>query len=204
MAPRLVRRTAGRRLRRHDQPRSRRRLLTLMRRPRAASHLLLINLQLIAALEKAWRGCSVVLTVGPMRSWHAWPFTVGVALSGCPLYGLNPLSDQALLRLMRLGPRRRPSMRRWCETAGSLASTLDAGTTALSLQLVSLAAPVAPKIERRDEWVQIAGYTTVVRAEPTTASPVLFAYSVGRPLRVIAREGASPASRISGVDNSAG
>ncbi|MGH6803208.1 MAG: SH3 domain-containing protein [Methyloceanibacter sp.] len=56
--------------------------------------------------------------------------------------------------------------------------------------LVLAAAPVpAPKIERRDEWVQIAGYTTVVRAEPTTASPVLFAYAVGRPLRVIAREG---------------
>jgi hypothetical protein len=58
----------------------------------------------------------------------------------------------------------------------------------LSLQLVSLAAPVAPKPQRHDEWVQIAGYTTVVRAEPTTASPVLLAYSVGRPLRVIARE----------------
>ena len=56
--------------------------------------------------------------------------------------------------------------------------------------VLAVAAPVpAPKIERRDEWVQIAGYTTVVRAEPTTASPVLFAYAVGRPLRVIAREG---------------
>jgi len=56
--------------------------------------------------------------------------------------------------------------------------------------LVLAAAPVPPpKIERRDEWVQVAGYTTVVRAEPTTASPVLFAYAVGRPLRVIAREG---------------
>ena len=32
------------------------------------------------------------------------------------------------------------------------------------LAFVSLAAPVAPKLERRDEWVQIAGYTTVVRA----------------------------------------
>ena len=65
-----------------------------------------------------------------------------------------------------------------------------ADAAAPSFQLVSLAAPVPPKgVERRDEWVQIAGYTTVVRAEPTTASPVLFAYAAGRPLRVIAREG---------------
>ncbi len=65
-----------------------------------------------------------------------------------------------------------------------------AEAAASSFQLVSLAAPIAPKnVERHDEWVQIAGYTTVVRAEPTTASPVLFAYAAGRPLRVIAREG---------------
>ena len=65
-----------------------------------------------------------------------------------------------------------------------------AEAAAPSFQLVSLAAPVAPKnVERHDEWVQIAGYTTVVRAEPTTTSPVLFAYAAGRPLRVIAREG---------------
>jgi hypothetical protein len=64
-----------------------------------------------------------------------------------------------------------------------------AEAAAPSFQLVSLAAPVAPKnVERHDEWVQIAGYTTVVRAEPMTASPVLFAYAAGRPLRVIARE----------------
>lgn len=71
---------------------------------------------------------------------------------------------------------------------GPVASTLDAEPQALSLQLVSLAAPVAPKPQRHDECVEIAGHTTVVRAEPTTASPVLLAYSVGRPLRVIARE----------------
>ena len=35
----------------------------------------------------------------------------------------------------------------------------------------------------------LAGYTTVARAEPTTIAPVLFAYTPGRPLRVIAREG---------------
>ena len=70
---------------------------------------------------------------------------------------------------------------------GPVASTPEAEPPVLSLQLVSLAAPVAPKPQRHDEWVQIAGYTTVVRAEPTTASPVLLAYSVGRPLRVIAR-----------------
>jgi hypothetical protein len=53
-----------------------------------------------------------------------------------------------------------------------------------------LAAAVAPepKIERRNEWVQIAGYTTVVRSRPSSTAPALFAYSVGRSFRVIARE----------------
>ena len=68
------------------------------------------------------------------------------------------------------------------------ASMPDGQAPAASLQLVAFAAPLAPKPARQDEWVQIAGYTTVVRAEPSTASPVLLAYSVGRPLRVIARE----------------
>jgi len=45
-----------------------------------------------------------------------------------------------------------------------------------------------PNAERRDEWVQIAGYTTVVRSRPSSASPALFAYAVGRPFRVIARD----------------
>jgi len=55
--------------------------------------------------------------------------------------------------------------------------------------VLAVAAPVpAPKIERRDEWVQIAGYTTVVRSRPSSTAPALFAYSVGRPFRVIARE----------------
>ena len=42
----------------------------------------------------------------------------------------------------------------------------------------------------QDQWVRIGGYTTVARAEPPTAAPVLPAfYTPGRPLRVIAREG---------------
>jgi hypothetical protein len=44
------------------------------------------------------------------------------------------------------------------------------------------------KAERRDEWVQVAGYTTMVRSRPSAEAPPLSAYSVGRPLRVIARE----------------
>jgi hypothetical protein len=70
-----------------------------------------------------------------------------------------------------------------------MASKSDPEAPAPSFQLVSLAEPVAPKVERRNEWVQIAGYTTGVRAQPSASSPVLFAYAVGRPLRVIAREG---------------
>jgi hypothetical protein len=54
-----------------------------------------------------------------------------------------------------------------------------------------LAAAVVPKLkaERRDEWVQVAGYTTVVRSRPSADAPPLYAYAVGRALRVIAREG---------------
>jgi hypothetical protein len=46
-----------------------------------------------------------------------------------------------------------------------------------------------PQAPWRNEWAQIAGYTTVGRLHPSSTSPVLFAYSVGRPLRVISREG---------------
>ena len=46
-----------------------------------------------------------------------------------------------------------------------------------------------PQIERHNEWVRVADYTAVGRVRPSAASPALFAYSVGRPLRVIAREG---------------
>ncbi|MCJ7526508.1 MAG: hypothetical protein MUO37_00105, partial [Methyloceanibacter sp.] len=59
---------------------------------------------------------------------------------------------------------------------------------AMPAQQVAFAAPMQPKIGRRDEWVQIAGYTTMVRAQPSATSTVLLAYAVGRPLRVIARE----------------
>jgi len=54
--------------------------------------------------------------------------------------------------------------------------------------LVLAAVAPEPKIERRNEWVQVAGYTTVVRSRPSSAAPPLLAYSVGRPFRVIARE----------------
>ena len=60
------------------------------------------------------------------------------------------------------------------------------GTAAQAEASLVLAAAVIPK---RDEWVQVAGYTTVVRSRPAAEAPPLYAYSVGRPLRVIAREG---------------
>ena len=49
--------------------------------------------------------------------------------------------------------------------------------------VASVAAVTEPKVERRNEWVQVAAYTTVVRSRPLAV-----AYSAGRPLRVIARE----------------
>ena len=55
--------------------------------------------------------------------------------------------------------------------------------------LVLAALPAKPKAEPRNEWVQVALYTTMVRARPSAEAPPLYAYSVGRPLRVLAREG---------------
>jgi hypothetical protein len=55
--------------------------------------------------------------------------------------------------------------------------------------LVLAALTPRPKAEPPTEWVQVAGYTTVVRARPSAESPPLYAYAVGRSLRVIAREG---------------
>jgi SH3 domain-containing protein len=70
------------------------------------------------------------------------------------------------------------------------ASPAPAEAAASPFRRVPLVAPVAPKgAERQDQWARIGGYTTVARGEPTTAAPVLFAYTPGLPLRVIAREG---------------
>jgi hypothetical protein len=55
--------------------------------------------------------------------------------------------------------------------------------------LVLAALTHKPRAEHRTEWVQIAGYTTVVRARPSAEAAPLYAYAVGRPLRVITREG---------------
>ncbi len=42
---------------------------------------------------------------------------------------------------------------------------------------------------KRNEWVAIIGYTTVIRAEPSASAPVVTAYPVGHALRVIERRG---------------
>ena len=42
--------------------------------------------------------------------------------------------------------------------------------------------------QHRNEWVQVASYTTVVHARPSSSSPVISAYPIGQQLRVIARE----------------
>ena len=55
--------------------------------------------------------------------------------------------------------------------------------------LVLAALTHKPRAEHRTEWVQVAGYTTVVRARPSAEAAPLYAYAVGRPLRVITREG---------------
>jgi hypothetical protein len=57
------------------------------------------------------------------------------------------------------------------------------------VELAAAAPEPEPQAPWRNEWAQIAGFTTVGRLHPTPTSPVLFAYSVGRPLRVISREG---------------
>jgi Bacterial SH3 domain len=56
------------------------------------------------------------------------------------------------------------------------------------LPKVAAVPSAASKGPWRNEYVQVSEYTTVGRVHPSAASPVLFAYSVGRPLRVIARE----------------
>jgi hypothetical protein len=56
----------------------------------------------------------------------------------------------------------------------------------LKKQVAATPAP-ATAAEWRNEYVQVSEYTAVGRVYPAATSPVLFAYSVGRPLRVIAR-----------------
>lgn len=54
--------------------------------------------------------------------------------------------------------------------------------------ILPLTMPPEAAVKRRIEWVQAARYTAVVRAQPSAASPVLFASTYGRPLRVIGRD----------------
>jgi hypothetical protein len=56
----------------------------------------------------------------------------------------------------------------------------------LKKKVAAMPAP-APAAEWRNEYVQVSEYTAVGRVYPAATSPVLFAYSVGRPLRVISR-----------------
>jgi hypothetical protein len=55
--------------------------------------------------------------------------------------------------------------------------------------LVLAALPAKPKAERRNELVEVAGYTAMIRSRPSPLSPPRGAYTAGKPLRVIAREG---------------
>jgi hypothetical protein len=70
-----------------------------------------------------------------------------------------------------------------------LAVLLEAATPGEGPLVPAAAVVPKPKVERRNEWVQVAGYTTVVRSRPSAEAAPLYAYAVGRPLRVIAREG---------------
>jgi hypothetical protein len=77
-----------------------------------------------------------------------------------------------------------------------IASMAAATAGAPSEKAASLGAVVTlslepPRVEgsaRRSEWVQVAGYTTVVHARPSSSSPVILAYPIGQQFRVIARE----------------
>jgi hypothetical protein len=63
--------------------------------------------------------------------------------------------------------------------------------TTASLAAVATLSLEPPRVEgsaHRNQWVQIAGYTTVAHAQPSASSPVVFAYPIGQQLRVIARE----------------
>jgi hypothetical protein len=54
---------------------------------------------------------------------------------------------------------------------------------------VRAAREAAAPLAHRKEWVQVSAYTTVVHAQPSASSPVIFAYPIGQQFRVIAREG---------------
>ena len=43
-------------------------------------------------------------------------------------------------------------------------------------------------MQHLNEWVQVASFTTVVHARPSSSSPVISAYPIGQELRVMARE----------------
>jgi hypothetical protein len=55
---------------------------------------------------------------------------------------------------------------------------------------VLAARPATPRVKPRQEWVEVAGYTAMVRSRPSPDAAPLRAYTPGKPLRVIAREGA--------------
>jgi hypothetical protein len=55
--------------------------------------------------------------------------------------------------------------------------------------LLLAALPAKPRDERRNEWVQVGAYTSVVRSRPSTEAAPLQAYPAGRALRVLTREG---------------
>jgi len=110
------------------------------------------------------------------------------------LAGLYTASLLALIQPFSFGddwptpPPRNETVR--AKEAGQTALPPLAEAGASPLQRVSLVAALAPKgVEGADQWARIGGYTTVALAEPMTGAPVLFAYTPGRPLRVIAREG---------------
>jgi hypothetical protein len=43
-------------------------------------------------------------------------------------------------------------------------------------------------MQHLNEWVQVASFTTIVHARPSSSSPVISAYPIGQELRVIARK----------------
>jgi Bacterial SH3 domain len=75
----------------------------------------------------------------------------------------------------------------WAKTPLALPAALG-GEDALIKPVVFVPAAKS-KSERRNEWLQVGAFTTVVRSRPSAEAAPLQAYPAGRPLRVIAREG---------------